>query len=362
MAAEPDALMFTILDRHIGRSMLVGTALVFGILAALFFFIVLLDVLPDYGKGHFGLYEVLRYVVLTQPRKLYEIFPVAVLIGTLLGLSTLALNSELIAMRAAGISKTRIVGATMKTGLVLAVAAVLLGEYVVPSAETEAETGRAQALQTGFRQGSTGLWLRDGPTFVNIGEVLPDLSLLHVTIYGVTPDFELRRLTYAGRAAYVGDHWQLEQVQRSRIEPSRVETAAEKTANWGAAITPADVAVFTTSPQALSVTQLYAYIQHLRNNDQDVDRYLLAFWQKCLMPVAVAVMILLAVPFVFRPTRSGGMAQRVFTGVALGLIFIVADRTSGYVALIYGMPPLIAALGPLVLFLGVALVLMRRAV
>ena len=353
--------MFTILDRYIGRSMLIGTALVLGVFTALFIFIVFVDVLPDYGKGHFGLYELARYVVLAQPRKLYEIFPVTVLIGTLLGLSTLALNSELVAIRAAGVSKVRIFVATMKTGLFMAIAAVLVGEYVVPVAETQAETGRAQALEIGFQQGRTGLWLRDGASFVNIGEVLPDLSLLHVRIFDVTRSFELRRQIYAARAVHVDDRWRLEQVRHSRIEPDRVETLSEQAAAWNPAITPSDVAVFTTSPQALSITQLYAYIQHLRNNNQDVGRYVLAFWQKCLMPLATALMILLAVPFVFRPARSGGMAQRVFTGVALGMLFIVVDRSLGYLALIYGVPPFVAAIVPLLAFLGVALALMRRA-
>jgi lipopolysaccharide export system permease protein len=354
--------MLTILDRYVGRAMLIGTALVFGVFAALFVFIVLVDVLPDYGKGHFGLYQLARFVVLSQPSKLYEIFPVTVLIGTLLGLSTLAVNSELVAMRAAGISKVRIILATMKTGLFLMIAAVLVGEYVVPVAETRAETGRAEALETGFQRGRTGLWLRDGPSFVNVGEVLPDLSLLHVTIYDVSPAFELRRDTYAARAAYVDDHWELTQVKRSRIEPERVDVQTEPEAPWNPAITPSDVAVFTTSPQALSIAQLSLYVQHLRNNNQDVGQYLLAFWQKLLMPVATAVMVLLATPFVFRPARSGGMAQRIFIGVALGLAFVVVNRSVGYLALIYGVPPLVAAVTPLVAFLGIALILVRRQI
>jgi lipopolysaccharide export system permease protein len=354
--------MLTILDRYVGRSMLIGVALVLAVFGALFVFIVLVDVLPDYGKGHFGLYELVRYVVLAQPRKLYEVFPVTVLVGTLLGLSTLALNSELVAMRAAGVSKGRIVAAAMKTGLLMALAAVLLGEYVVPVSETQAETGRAQALEIGFQQGRTGLWLRDGATFVNIGEVLPDLSLLRVSIYEVTPSFQLRQQTYAARAAYVDGHWRMEQVWRSLIKPDQVESVFGQTVPWNAALTPSEVAVFTTSPQALSITQLYAYIQHLRHNNQDVGRYVLAFWQKCLMPFATALMILLATPFVFRSARSGGMAQRIFIGVALGMIFVVVSRSGGYLALIYGVPPFIAAIAPLLFFLVVAVLLTRRVV
>ncbi len=352
--------MLTLLDRHIGRSMLIGTALVFGVFAALFVLIVLVDALPDYGKGNFRLYELIRYVVLSQPRKLYEVFPVTVLIGTLLGLSTLALNSELVAMRAAGVSKARIVGATLKTGAVLVAAAVLAGEYVVPKAETRAQTGRAQALEMSFRQGGSGLWLRDGAAFVNIGEVLPDLSLLRLHIYEVTPDFRLGRHTYAARARYVDDGWQLENVYRSRIEDKRVQAGAQPTLQWQAGITPSVVAVFTTRPEALSIAQLWSYIEHLQANNQDVARYVLVFWQKCFMPLATALMIFLAAPFVFQPVRAGGMSQRVFIGVVLGLAFIVVNRSLGYLAVIYGVPPLVAAAVPLLLFLGIAIALMRR--
>lgn len=353
--------MFTILDRHIGRSMLTGTLLVFGVFAALFAFIVLVDALADYGKGGFGTFELVRYVILSQPRRLYELFPVTVLIGTLLGLSTLALNSELIAMRAAGISKRRIVGATMKTGALLVVVAILVGEYVVPVAETRAQTGRAQALEMSFKQGNTGLWLREGDAFVNIGEVLPDLSLLNVNIYDVSADFKLQRHVYASRAAYDGEQWRLEQVRVSRIA-ERVETESQPSTTWDAGFTPAVVAVFTIRPEALSIAQLYAYIRHLRSNNQDVGRYVLAFWQKFLMPFATAVMILLAAPFVFKSARGGGLAQRIFVGVVLGLAFVVVNRSLGYLALIYGVPPLIAAAGPLVIFFTIAVLLMRRVV
>lgn len=353
--------MFTILDRHIGRSMLIGTALVFSVFTALFVFIVLVDALPDYGKGRFDLYELARYIVLSQPRKLYEIFPVTVLIGTLLGLSTLALNSELVAIRAAGISKARIIVSTMKAGLFMMIAAVVVGEYVVPASETQAETGRAQALEIGFQRGKTGLWLRDGSSFVNIGEVLPDRSLLRVSLYDVSPDYELREHTYAARATYVDEHWRLEHVERSRIAPDTVDSQAVDAMTWKAAITPEDVAVFTTSPQALSIMQLHAYIRHLRANNQDVAQYMLAFWQKCLMPLATALMVLLATPFVFRPARSGGMAQRIFVGIALGLLFVVVNRSFGYLGLIYGVPPIVAATVPLAIFLGIALAFMRRA-
>jgi lipopolysaccharide export system permease protein len=351
--------MFTLLDRHLGRAIATGTLLVLGIFAALFIFLVLVDVLPDVGRGHFGLYELVRYVLLSQPRKLYEIFPVVVLIGTLLGLSGLALHSELIAMRAAGVSKLRIIGAAMKTGLIMVLAAMLVGEYVVPEAETQAQTGRAQALSIGFQRGGGGLWLRDGNAFVNIGEVLPDQSLLRVNIYQMSPAYQLQRHTYAERAHHSGGNWQLQDVRTSDIDRERIVTSEQPLQQWNPILTPEVVALFTVRPEALSMTQLYRYIAHLKRNNLDTARYTLVFWQKVLMPFATALMILLAAPFVFRPARSGGLAQRIFLGIVLGLAFVVVNRSFGNFGILYGLPPLFAAALPLALFLALAYRLFR---
>jgi lipopolysaccharide export system permease protein len=353
-------MTFTLLDRHLGRSVATGTLLVLAVFGALFVFLVLVDALPDYGKGRFQLYELMSYVFLSQPRKLYEIFPVAVLIGTLLGLSTLALNSELIAMRAAGVSKMRIIGAAMKTGALLVALAVAVGEYVVPVAETRAQTGRAEALATGLSKGDEGLWLRDGDAFVNIGEILPDNSLRRVHIYDMTANYELREHTYAERASYKNGRWRLEGVSASEIGLEHIETQRVQEMDWRAGLTPEVAALFTIRPEALSITQLYAYKRHLESNNLDASRYVLVFWQKLLMPLATAVMIFLAVPFVFRSVRGGGLAQRIFIGILLGLVFVVVHRTLGHFAVIYGAPPFLAASAPLLLFLALSWWMTRR--
>lgn len=353
-------MILSLLDRHIGRQILISTALVLGVLLALFVFIVFVDVLPDYGQGTFGLMELVRYVVLSQPRKMYEIFPVAVLIGTLMGLSTLALNSELIAMRAAGVSKLRIVAAALKVGLLFMLIALAVGEYVVPTAENQAQVGRARALATGFQQQATGIWLRDGNAFVNLGEVLPDLSLLRVNIFDFQPNARLRTHTYAARATYADDAWRLQDVRQSRISPDTVDVRDAPSQTWRPQLTPEVVAVFTVRPEGLSIQQLVSYIGHLRSNSQETAQYVLALWQKALMPAATAIMILLATPFVFRPTRAGGLSQRVFIGILLGLAFVVVHRSVGYVGLIYGVPPQLAAAAPLLVFLLLALILLAR--
>lgn len=354
--------MLTLLDRLIARHVLHSTLLVLNVLVALAVFFVLIDALKDYGQAGFGLFEMARYVILKQPQQVYELAPVGALIGTIMGLSTLALNSELTAMRAAGVSVARIVTATMKVGLLFALTVVLLGEYVVPVSENMAQTGRARALETPLQKKSTGIWLRSGSMFVNIGEVLPDHSLLRVNIYDFNNHSRLRIQTSASRALHEGGRWRLHDVSESLIlGKEAVQTRRVAQDDWHSALTPEIVSVFAVRPESLSFQRLYSYIGHLQQNGQDTRHFRLALWQKVFMPLAVLIMVLLATPFVFRQIRGGGLSHRVFIGIMLGLVFIIFHKSLGYFGALYALPPVAAALLPSVVFFTIALFLLRRA-
>jgi lipopolysaccharide export system permease protein len=351
-------MMLTLLDRYIARRVMIATALVLGVLIALMVLFSFIAALPDFGKGSFGLPQLLRYVLFSQPSKLYEIFPVAMLIGALLGLSALAVNSELVAMRAAGVSVWRIVAAAMKVGLMFAVLALAWGEFVVPVAEHRAQIERARAVAHMIHQQPSGLWLRDTGVFINIGEVLPDLSLLRVNLYAFDRDTQLR----AERASYTGNGWRLEEIRESHITQSGIQTRRVGDQFWSTGLTQDMVAAFAVRPEELSIQHLLYYIQHLRNNGQSTEQYRLALWQKVLMPLTVAVMVLLATPFAFGPIRTGGMSQRIFAGVMLGLGFMVISRIFGHFGLIYGLPPVLGVMLPIALFLIGTLFLLRRVI
>jgi lipopolysaccharide export system permease protein len=360
--------MITTLDRYIGRYVIAASLLALGVFAALFVFAVLVDALPDYGRANFGFYQLARYVLLSQPRRLYELFPVVALIGTLLGLSVLARGSELVAMRAAGVSATRIGVAALKAGTLLIVAAVAIGELVVPWAETEAQSGRARALATGLQTRGSGLWLRDGAAFLNVGEVLPGQRLLRATLYDfeeapgdVAADRRLRAWLSARSAQLVDGNWRFEDAQTIFFEDGRLRQEQAREVVRPSRLTPQVLDAYSVRPEGLSAINLYRYVHHLERHGQDSVRYRLAWWQKLLLPLAMVVMILFATPFVLRPERSGGLGHRVFLGVMWGLAFILAGRSFGYFGLLYGMPPLAGAVAPLLLFLGLALFLLWRA-
>ncbi len=353
--------MITLLDRHIGRTILYSTALVFGVLLALFTLFEFVEKVDDIGRGGAGLYDLVRYLVLTMPRKIYELFPMAALIGTTMGLSTLAVDSELIAMRAAGVSIMQIAGSVLKAAALLVAAAIFIGEVLAPQAEDHAQRSRAEALHVGILQDASGVWLRDGSAFINIGEVLPDLSVLHVSIYDFAADNVLRVQTYAESGKFDRDQhvWRLHAVSQSTIGSDKVDIVQQPEQIWRSAVEPSMLAVFAVQPEGLSAVNLFRYIQHLARNHQETGRYKLAFWYKLISPFTTAIMVILAVPFVFMPLRSAGMGSRLFIGILLGLGFFVVSRGVGYASVLYGLSPLLGAVLPSVLFLFVALYLLR---
>lgn len=353
--------MIRLLDRYLATAILSSTLLVMVVILALFSFLQFVDALGDVGKANYQLGDAIRFVLLSLPRQTHEVFPMAALLGTTLGLSALAVDSELTAMRAAGVSVLQIVAAAIKVGLLLAVTAVAISEFLVPVTESMAERGRAEALKIRVKQqGDAGMWLRDGQAYVHVGEVLPDHSLLNIEIYRFDENNRLQQHTHAKRGEHSGGEWRLSDVNESTLAENRVRSQRVREQVWDSTLTPELFSVFTVRPESLSIVQLYRYIRHLDVNKQNTGPYSLAFWQKLAAPFSTVVMMVLAIPFVFGQLRSGGLGARLFTGIVIGLAFFVISRGFGYFGLLYNIPAVIGALLPTLLFFSAALYFLRR--
>lgn len=351
-----------ILERYLGRIILNQTMLVLTVLLGLFMFVSFIDQLSDIGHGEYTLLTAIKYVILTAPRTIYELFPMAALLGTILGLSILANDSELIVMRASGISIMQITRAVLKTGGFFVIVAMIIGEVVSPLSETYAERSRAEALQEDIQQQTNfGLWMRDSTTYVNVGEVLPDLSLLRIKVFEFDQYKKLRSLVFAREGRFDGQEWIIEDVTQTVIGLDDQATPQKlQSAFWNTEVTPQILTAFLIQPEQLSIWQLRKYIQHLSENNQKTDGYRLAFWNKLVLPLSTAVMVILAIPFVFGNLRMGNMGRSLFQGIMLGLGFYAANKGFGYTVLAYELSPLLGATLPVLVALGVAVILLRR--
>jgi lipopolysaccharide export system permease protein len=348
------------LDAYIARNVLGGTLLALLVLAGLDSLFAFIGEIDDIGRHDYGLIQALVYTALTVPRRVYELFPTSVLLGSLLSLGALAANSELTAMRAAGVPVARIVRSVLRAGLLMLVAVVLLGEAVAPISEQRAQTLRSLANAEQMHSGKAGLWAKDGLRFIQVGTVMPDLRLLDLHIYELDAERRLVQSTEAKSARYDDGSWVVTGISRSTLNGQQVRSEQVAEERWSRLIAPELFGVLAVEPRQMAATTLAQYVTYLRDNDLDSAHFELAFWMRFSTPLSSLVMLLLAIPFVFGSMRTGGAGQRLFVGLLIGVGFHLLNRTLNHMGIVYGLPPLLSATLPTLLFFGVALVALRR--
>ena len=348
------------LKRYIGRDVLLATLLVFGGLIALFAFFDLIHELGDVGRGDYTISRALLYVTLHLPSRLYELFPVAALIGTLFAIAQLVANSEYTVMRASGMSLARVAWSVVRVGLPLAAATFLAGEYVAPPAERLAQTVRnAGESRVVAQQFASGFWFKQDLTFVNIRTVLADMTLSGIRMYEFGDDLRLKAVRVAQSGVFVGNgQWKLLNVKSTEIgaDATKVTTVPEFV--WSTVLRPSILNVYQVAPERLELGTLYDNIRVLGNNSQKTSRFEIAFWNKVFYPLAVLVMMVLALPFAHFQRRQGGVGFRIFVGTMIGLSFFLLGRLFTNLGVLNDWPPLFSAIFPLAMFTALAMAML----
>lgn len=354
--------MFKLLDWYIGRTIIATTSLVLVTFLGLSGIIKYVDQLRKVGEGSYDMLKALLFVVLSLPRDIEVFFPMAALLGALIGLGALASSSELVVMQASGFSKLDIGLSVLKTAVPLMISIMLIGQWGAPQAQKFARDLRTISISGGnLLSVQTGVWARDVNDFIFIGKVDGD-TLYAVNIWRFDQDKELKEMVFADKVTYQGDsQWKMDNAYLTELK-SEVEIAKnhEKDYLWKTAIEPDRLAVASIKPEELSLSGLYDYVDYLKASEQDAARYELAFWRKVLQPFSIAVMMLMALSFVFGPLRSVTMGTRILSGVIAGFGFYISSEFFGPLSLVYGLPPLFGAIAPSIVFLFVAITLLRR--
>lgn len=353
-----------ILDQYLARQVIAGSLLVALLLAALTSFLVLIGQFDDF-HGSYGIWEAIQYTLLSMPQQTYELLPMSVLLGSLLGLGNLASGNELTVMRAAGISTVRLGRSCLLGGVVLAVLCFALGEFVAPHAERQAnELKNSARLNRVSFLARGGIWARDGDVVFNVQQMISAERLLGVSLYVMGENRKIERILVAKEAqAEPQGGWSLKNVRETRLngaDSSDIVTAHHDSLPWNSLLDTSLLQLFVVDPDVLSLRGLDQYISFLQRNELDVKRYKQAFWQKAVMPVSIIVMVVLALPFVFGPLRSAGTGQRVLFGVLIGVGFYLVNLTLGHSGLVFGLPPIFSAWAPTVLAAFLAFAFLRR--
>lgn len=351
-----------IVDRYLIKTITHTTGLVLLMLASLTFFITILREISTIGTGTYGLIGAIEYVLMDLPSRLYTLFPIAALIGTVLGLSLLANHHELTILRVSGMSLYRIAQIVIKAMLLMLVLATLIGEWLAPMAQNLADTHKALLTSSGQTLTTReGTWMRDGHNYIYIRQILDNHHLNGISLYEFDEKNNLIRASYAKSGFYQKKYWYMQNISSSDISLNKINSTQSESALWKLSISPKVLNIAAVDAEEMSLKQLFYYIQYLKNNKLSSNDYSLVFWQRLLQPVATLVMVWLAIPFVFGSLRSATLGLRLMMGVIIGFAFYMLNQFFGPLSIVYQWPPFIAAIFPTLLFSITAYFLMQRA-
>ncbi|CAK9883736.1 MAG: Lipopolysaccharide export system permease protein LptG [Candidatus Erwinia impunctatus] len=356
--------MFGVLDRYIGKTIFNTIMVTLFMLVSLSGIIKFVDQLRRTGQGDYTALGAGLYTLLSVPKDIEIFFPMAALLGALLGLGSLAQRSELVVMQASGFTRMQIAFSVMKTAIPLVLLTMAIGEFVAPQGEQMARNYRAQQLVGGsLLSTQSGLWAKDGDSFIYIETLKANSELGGINIYNFDKNRRLQSVRYAASAKYdaASKTWELSEVDESDLShPGQITGKQTLTGQWKTTLTPDKLGVVALDPDALSIRGLYDYSNYLEQSGQMAGRYQLNMWSKIFQPLSVAVMMLMALSFIFGPLRSVSMGIRVVTGISFGFLFYVMDQIFGPLSLVYHIPPVLGALLPSMLFLTISIVMLLK--
>jgi len=345
------------ISQYLTRAVVGGFLVSLLALTAVFSLFELIAELGDLGQAGYGWLQLLQYLLLTMPRRAFELLPSAALVGSLVGLGGLAAGGELVALRAAGFSILSVGRVLLTAALPILVFALILGELAVPPLERLGQEIRSQAMNDVFSNSKDGgLWVRDDQAYVNVGIVAADSTLRQVTIYEFDREQRMKAVTYATKAAKQEGGWELRGVRQTLLEQTGARRVVADRARWESPLAAENMAVSAVKPGRMSIWELHRHAKFLVENGQNASRFQLAFWQKVVQPLTIVVMVLISLPFVFGSSRSGNLGQRVFVGIVFGLLFHIISQVIGYLGIAYHFNLFLSALLPPVLFLLAGLV------
>ena len=350
-----------VLTRYLAKEVLIATAMTLLAFLALFLFFDFINELDAIGKEGYELKHAILYVALISPGRIYELLPVVVLIGTLYALTTLARNSEITVMRASGMSTKNLLFTLTSIGLTYVAATFIFGEYIAPPAERIAKQLKLTVTgDTVSQQLNSGFWIKDGTRIINVGVVMPDHSLHFIRIHEFDDHGRLTSLSQAQTGEYIPEsgNWRLDNVSQTSFEDGQIRVTTPGELAWHSNLSPDVLSVLMVDPAHMTIVSLYTYIRHLKDNQQNANRYDIALWKKITYPFAVLVMMALALPFGFFHDRMGGVGAKVFVGVMLGVGFHLLNGLFSNLGIIASWSPAISAFAPSIIFMIAAITML----
>jgi lipopolysaccharide export system permease protein len=354
--------MTSTLSRYVMRAVLGTTLLVMLVLLTLSGLYIFITQQDEIGVGSYQLNDAFLFVGLNLPKYAFDMLPIAALIGALLALGNMARSMELIVVRAAGVSVARIAMWVAGAGVILMLLTAVLGELIAPQLEQYGQRMKTfQKYHEYSLAGNRSAWAKDGDTIVSVGQQSGDNRYGGVYVFNFDAQHRLRSVGHASSASIDPNNvWRLENFSESRFEEERVVPRGPSAAQVRTRLSAEFLGLAVLDPDSLPGLGLLGYIRHLKQNGLDSRAYETAFWARIARTVAVAIIVVLAVPFAFGPMRSTGTGSRTVVGIMIGVVFFLLAKMLESGGAVFELPPIVIAWAPTVLLTLITAIAVSR--
>lgn len=351
-----------ILDRYIRSTVIISTVLVSAVILGIQSFLSLVQQFQYVGQHGFTMVQAFLYVPMQLPAQFYQLFPIAGFLGALIGLTRLSSSSQLIVMRASGVSIVRITWSVMKAAVLMIIVVTAVGEGMGPSLQQHSELMQQKTLSASSGQHAllSNVWLHQHNGFTHIAVLKNQKTMLDIVRYHFVDSGQLSGVTAIKSGYEHNGQWRLHGLRKTEFLPDRVIVTTQKQAMWHFNFQPDLELQMSIATAEQTMMDLYRTIHYRQSIGLGANRFIFTFWQRVLQPVTTLVMICLAVPFVFGSFRSASMGLRIIAGVLIGFAFYMLNQLFGPITLVYQFPPLMAACIPTAFFFVVALLLLWK--
>ncbi len=345
------------LDRYIAGKLIAGWVLVWLIMSSIFGLLAFVDEI-ERVSGKYQVPQALEFVLYTLPQRSLELAPVIFLLGSILALATLNKHSEIIAIRAAGVSRRRLLRSVVIPAVGLVILLYVTSEYVAAPLYQQAELQKTliRSNQPNLLTGK-GLWSNNNQRFFNV-RTLKNIQIPRdIYLYEFDEDGKLVNFIHAEHAQLTsGRRWDLLGVTQKSLSDGALVTGHHDSLQMGPFWSREELPALPLSTAGMTPSNLYEYSAYLKSTDQLAQRIEQVFWQRVAMPLTAGAMVILAIPIgaSLGAIRSNTFGRNLAIGAGAGILFYLGSQLVQSGGAMAAIPAAVTAFLPVLLVLTVA--------
>ncbi|MFV1983457.1 MAG: LPS export ABC transporter permease LptG [Thiohalomonadales bacterium] len=342
-----------ILDKYIRKIVISNIGIVLLVLTSLFAVISFSGEFGKIGQGNYTILVAIQYTLSTIPTQAYEFIPVSSLLGVMIGMGTLANRSELIVIRASGVTLNQVTISVLKAAFIVIIIGFIMGEFIAPSSKLYGLQLQLKALNRNASLNThSGLWMRDGDKYVHVQSVSSSGELSGIELFTFDDNYNMKLASSAVSGTYSKEEgWLLKDVKKSFIDKDGIKVEYFKELHLDSFLPPDVIKIVSIKPARLSVWKLYHYIKYLKLNGLNSAQYELTFWNKVVIPLSIFAMVMLAMPLIFGLGRGTSTGKRIVIGFLIGVAFSIGNRLIGQAGIANNIHPVLSAFTPSILII-----------